>query len=126
MPCIHFFFLFYLFSEISNCYLNFRLETLELNLLGCSGVVGSIQRLLQHFPTDNIVLNWNILHGMDVSESICTISRAIHFYFSVDCVYMWCQMGKLKRRIRPSDITINIGKSAPIPECPIPGERLCA
>lgn len=33
------------------------------------------------------------------------------------------QMGKLKRRIRPSDITINIGKGAPIPECPIPGER---
>ncbi|XP_020590369.1 DNA topoisomerase 1 beta-like isoform X3 [Phalaenopsis equestris] len=33
------------------------------------------------------------------------------------------KMGKLKRRIRPRDITINIGKSAPIPECPIPGER---
>ncbi|RAL53383.1 hypothetical protein DM860_007055 [Cuscuta australis] len=33
------------------------------------------------------------------------------------------KMGKLKRRIRPSDITINIGKEAPIPECPIPGER---
>ncbi|KAL4351945.1 hypothetical protein GQ457_06G022030 [Hibiscus cannabinus] len=32
------------------------------------------------------------------------------------------KMGKLKRRIRPSDITINIGKDAPIPECPIPGE----
>lgn len=32
-------------------------------------------------------------------------------------------MGKLKRRIHPSDITINIGKDAPIPECPIPGER---
>ncbi|CAL9149655.1 unnamed protein product [Musa hybrid cultivar] len=32
-------------------------------------------------------------------------------------------MGKLKKRIRPSDITINIGKDAPIPECPIPGER---
>ncbi|CAK9321786.1 unnamed protein product [Citrullus colocynthis] len=32
------------------------------------------------------------------------------------------KMGKLKRRIRPSDITINIGKGAPIPECPIPGE----
>ncbi|GMN48571.1 hypothetical protein TIFTF001_017751 [Ficus carica] len=31
--------------------------------------------------------------------------------------------GKLKRRIRPSDVTINIGKEAPIPECPIPGER---
>ncbi|CAM0911236.1 unnamed protein product [Alopecurus aequalis] len=27
-----------------------------------------------------------------------------------------------KRRIRPSDITINIGKGAPIPECPIEGE----
>ena len=33
------------------------------------------------------------------------------------------QMGKLKKRIRPSDITINIGKDAPIPECPIPGQR---
>ncbi|KAF3329935.1 DNA topoisomerase 1-like protein [Carex littledalei] len=33
------------------------------------------------------------------------------------------KMGKLKRRIRPSDITINIGKGAPIPECPIPGEK---
>lgn len=32
------------------------------------------------------------------------------------------KMGKLKKRIRPSDITINIGKDAPIPECPIPGE----
>ncbi|XP_052178397.1 DNA topoisomerase 1 [Diospyros lotus] len=32
------------------------------------------------------------------------------------------KMGKLKNRIRPSDITINIGKDAPIPECPIPGE----
>uniref|UniRef100_A0A5B7AKK9 DNA topoisomerase I n=1 Tax=Davidia involucrata TaxID=16924 RepID=A0A5B7AKK9_DAVIN len=32
------------------------------------------------------------------------------------------KMGKLKKRIRPSDITINIGKAAPIPECPIPGE----
>ncbi|XP_064992062.1 DNA topoisomerase 1 isoform X2 [Musa acuminata AAA Group] len=33
------------------------------------------------------------------------------------------KMGKLKKRIRPRDITINIGKNAPIPECPIPGER---
>ncbi|XP_010252639.1 PREDICTED: DNA topoisomerase 1 alpha-like [Nelumbo nucifera] len=33
------------------------------------------------------------------------------------------KMGKLKRRIRPNDITINIGKGAPVPECPIPGER---
>lgn len=33
------------------------------------------------------------------------------------------KMGKLKKRIRPGDITINIGKDAPIPECPIPGER---
>ncbi|KAL1209647.1 DNA topoisomerase 1 beta [Cardamine amara subsp. amara] len=33
------------------------------------------------------------------------------------------KMGKLKKRIHPSDITINIGKEAPIPECPIPGER---
>ncbi|GAB2227616.1 hypothetical protein Droror1_Dr00009442 [Drosera rotundifolia] len=32
------------------------------------------------------------------------------------------KMGKLKKRIYPSDITINIGKGATIPECPIPGE----
>ncbi|KAJ0946727.1 putative DNA topoisomerase [Helianthus annuus] len=32
------------------------------------------------------------------------------------------KMGKLKKRIFPSDITINIGKDAPIPECPIPGD----
>ncbi|GAU24961.1 hypothetical protein TSUD_311960 [Trifolium subterraneum] len=32
------------------------------------------------------------------------------------------KMGKLKRRIRPNDVVINIGKDAPIPECPIPGE----
>ncbi|KAF9626212.1 hypothetical protein IFM89_031339 [Coptis chinensis] len=33
------------------------------------------------------------------------------------------KMGKLKKRIRPRDITINIGKGAPVPECSIPGER---
>ncbi|GAB4826222.1 hypothetical protein Ancab_009087 [Ancistrocladus abbreviatus] len=33
------------------------------------------------------------------------------------------KMGKLKKRIHPSDITINIGKDAPIPECPILCER---
>ncbi|KAK4284925.1 hypothetical protein QN277_001692 [Acacia crassicarpa] len=33
------------------------------------------------------------------------------------------KMGKLKRRIHPDDITINIGKDAPIPECSIPGEK---
>ncbi|XBI59160.1 hypothetical protein VPH35_040280 [Triticum aestivum] len=32
------------------------------------------------------------------------------------------KMGRLKRRIRPSDITINIGEEAPVPVCPIPGE----
>lgn len=32
------------------------------------------------------------------------------------------KMGKLKKRIYPSDITINIGKDASIPECPIPGQ----
>ncbi|KAM3390362.1 hypothetical protein ACQJBY_012142 [Aegilops geniculata] len=32
------------------------------------------------------------------------------------------KMGRLKRRIRPSDITINIGEKAPVPVCPIPGE----
>ncbi|KAJ4708159.1 DNA topoisomerase 1-like [Melia azedarach] len=32
------------------------------------------------------------------------------------------KMGKLKKRIYPSDITVNIGKDAPIPECPIPGQ----
>lgn len=39
--------------------------------------------------------------------------------------YFMYQMGKLKKRIQPSDITINIGKDASIPECPIPGERFC-
>lgn len=49
------------------------------------------------------------------------------FYFGLTVItFMWCQMGKLKKRIRPSDITINIGKDAPIPECPIPGERFCS
>ncbi|XP_057849059.2 DNA topoisomerase 1 alpha [Cryptomeria japonica] len=33
------------------------------------------------------------------------------------------KMGKLKTRINPEDITINIGKNASIPECPIPGHR---
>ncbi|KAG6510437.1 hypothetical protein ZIOFF_028458 [Zingiber officinale] len=33
-------------------------------------------------------------------------------------------MGKLKNRIKPRDITINIGKDAPIPECSIPGESV--
>ncbi|VVB11430.1 unnamed protein product [Arabis nemorensis] len=33
------------------------------------------------------------------------------------------KIGKLKRRIHPCDITLNIGEDAPIPECPIPGER---
>ncbi|KAL8160277.1 LOW QUALITY PROTEIN: hypothetical protein V2J09_001814 [Rumex salicifolius] len=44
--------------------------------------------------------------------------------------YMWAivdgvkeKMGKLKKRILPSDITLNIGKGVPIPECPIAGER---
>ncbi|KAM0866745.1 hypothetical protein ACQ4PT_042423 [Festuca glaucescens] len=32
------------------------------------------------------------------------------------------KMGRLKRRIRPSDITINIGEGAPVPVCPIHGE----
>jgi DNA topoisomerase-1 len=32
-------------------------------------------------------------------------------------------MGRLKRRIQPSDITINIGEGAPVPVCPIHGER---
>lgn len=33
------------------------------------------------------------------------------------------KMGKLKKRIYPEDITINIGSKAPIPECTIPGHR---
>ncbi|KAF9589713.1 hypothetical protein IFM89_027988 [Coptis chinensis] len=33
------------------------------------------------------------------------------------------KMGKLKKCIRPRDITINIGKGAPVLECSIPGER---
>jgi DNA topoisomerase I len=33
------------------------------------------------------------------------------------------QMGKLNRHILLSNITINIGKGAPVPKCPILGER---
>ncbi|KQJ95390.1 DNA topoisomerase 1 beta [Brachypodium distachyon] len=32
------------------------------------------------------------------------------------------KMGKLKRRILPSDITINIGSGTPVPECPMEGQ----
>ncbi|KAM0884473.1 hypothetical protein ACQ4PT_030965 [Festuca glaucescens] len=46
-----------------------------------------------------------------------------------DDKFMWAfvdgvkeKMGRLKRRIRPSDITINIGEGAPVPVCPIHGE----
>lgn len=31
--------------------------------------------------------------------------------------------GKVKRRILPSDVSINIGQDAPVPECPVPCER---
>eukprot|EP00871_Galdieria_phlegrea_P002020 jgi/Galph1/2819/GphlegSOOS_G1451.1 len=30
-------------------------------------------------------------------------------------------MGKVKKRIMPEDITINIGEESPVPECPVPG-----
>ncbi|GAQ80759.1 DNA topoisomerase I [Klebsormidium nitens] len=33
------------------------------------------------------------------------------------------KMGKVKKRIVPEDITLNIGKDAPIPECPVPGHK---
>ncbi|XP_002978794.2 DNA topoisomerase 1 beta [Selaginella moellendorffii] len=33
------------------------------------------------------------------------------------------KMGKLKRRIFPENIVINIGKGAPVPECPMPGHN---
>ena len=33
------------------------------------------------------------------------------------------KMGKLKKRIYPEDITINVGKDAAIPECTMPGHR---
>ncbi|KAH7307243.1 hypothetical protein KP509_22G051300 [Ceratopteris richardii] len=33
------------------------------------------------------------------------------------------KMGKLKRRIYPEDIVINIGADSPVPECPLPGHR---
>ncbi|KAJ8900954.1 hypothetical protein NDN08_000251 [Rhodosorus marinus] len=32
-------------------------------------------------------------------------------------------MGKVKKRIWPEDITINIGPKDPVPECPIPGHK---
>ncbi|KAF9590460.1 hypothetical protein IFM89_035337, partial [Coptis chinensis] len=38
-------------------------------------------------------------------------------------LYCYIQIRKLKKRIHPRDITINIGKGAPVPECSIPGER---
>lgn len=31
--------------------------------------------------------------------------------------------GTLKKRIQPEDVTINIGKDAPVPPCPIPGHK---
>lgn len=33
------------------------------------------------------------------------------------------KMGKIKQRVYPRDITINIGKDAPVPEHPYPGQR---
>ncbi|KAJ7529666.1 hypothetical protein O6H91_15G061100 [Diphasiastrum complanatum] len=33
------------------------------------------------------------------------------------------KMGKLKKRIFPENIVINVGKDAPIPDCPMPGHR---
>uniref|UniRef100_A0A7S2JNM3 DNA topoisomerase I n=1 Tax=Cyanoptyche gloeocystis TaxID=77922 RepID=A0A7S2JNM3_9EUKA len=33
------------------------------------------------------------------------------------------KMGKVKTRIYPEDVTINIGEDAPVPPCPIPGHR---
>ena len=55
----------------------------------------------------------------------------IYFYsllseFVTDGLLLCCQMGTLKKHIRPSDITINVGKDASIPECFIPGERFCS
>lgn len=32
-------------------------------------------------------------------------------------------MGKVKKRIWPEDITINIGPKDPVPECPSPGHK---
>jgi len=34
------------------------------------------------------------------------------------------RMGKIKRRVYPRDITINIGKDEPVPEHPFPGGQL--
>lgn len=31
--------------------------------------------------------------------------------------------GKVKRRIQPEDVTLNLGPNAPIPECPVPGHN---
>ena len=33
------------------------------------------------------------------------------------------KMGKLKSRIMPEDVIINIGETAPVPPCPIPGHK---
>ena len=33
------------------------------------------------------------------------------------------KMGKVKARIWPEDVTINIGNESPVPPCPVPGHR---
>ncbi|GMP59014.1 hypothetical protein CsSME_00022461 [Camellia sinensis var. sinensis] len=74
-----------------------ELETLELNHLGCSKAVESTQRICN-------------------CSQVFIQNLLLTFGFVV-------QIGKLKRRIQPRDITINIGKDAPIPKCPIPSEK---
>lgn len=38
-------------------------------------------------------------------------------------LFSFSKMGKLKKRILPEDITINVGREAPVPECPVPGHQ---
>lgn len=84
----------------TTCY---RLETFGLSLLVYLGVVVSIPR--------------------SVSNLHPRVYRATWIMSQVIILIVTVQMGKLKKRIYPKDITINIGEDAPIPECPMPGQK---
>ncbi|XP_074290840.1 DNA topoisomerase 1 beta-like [Silene latifolia] len=62
---------------------------------------------------------WAVVDGVREQVGNFRVEQPDLFKGRGDCP----KTGKLKKRILPSDITINIGKDAPIPECPIPGER---
>lgn len=33
--------------------------------------------------------------------------------------------GRVKRRVLPEDVTLNLGEDADVPECPVPGHKWC-